>query len=83
MLFFLVYLEPHPRRSTIIRYLAFPAPAVLPGSATSVSLVSKSFPYLVTSLLPYFLFSKFFTSNIYEPPRKCCKQKTYTMAKSL
>jgi hypothetical protein len=41
----------------------------------------KFFPYVLTSLLPYLLFSKFFICNTYESPRKCCKQKTYGVAK--
>jgi len=41
----------------------------------------KTFPYLVTSLPPYFLFSKSFSCNTYGSPRKCCKQKTYALAK--
>src|SRR5216684_5865696 len=41
---------------------------------------SKSFPYLVTSLRPCFLFLKSFICNTYVPPRKCCKQKTYAQA---
>jgi hypothetical protein len=35
----------------------------------------------LTSSLPYVLFSKSFICNTYAPPRKCCKQKTYAMAK--
>ncbi len=42
---------------------------------------SNSFPYLVTSLLPSFLFLKPFSCNTYGSPRKCCKQKTYALAK--
>ena len=34
-----------------------------------------------TSLLPYLLFGKSFSCNIYTSPRKCCKQKTYGIAK--
>ena len=41
----------------------------------------KTFPYLVTSLPPYFRFSKSFSCNTYRSPRKCCKQKTYAAAK--
>src|SRR5713226_3855076 len=55
---------------------------VPPASVSSRSLVSKSFPYLVTSLPPYFLFSKSFNCNTYGYPCKCCKQKTYGLAKS-
>ncbi len=40
----------------------------------------KSFPYLVTSLPPSFLL-KSFSCNTYESARKCCKQKTYVLAK--
>ena len=41
----------------------------------------RPFPYLVTSLLPFSLFLKSFSRNTYGSPRKCCKQKTYGMAK--
>ena len=40
-----------------------------------------SSPYLVTSLSPYFHFSKSFSCNTYGSPRKCCKQKTCGSAK--
>src|SRR5258708_30101631 len=80
-----VYSASHPRR---VRN-SFPGltpslcPALVPpASVSSRSLVSKSFPYLVTSLLPYFLFSKSFNCNTYGSPCKCCKQKTYGLAKS-
>src|SRR6266851_8927102 len=41
----------------------------------------RPFPYLVTSLLPFSLFLKSFSRNTYGSPRKCCKQKTYGLAK--
>src|SRR5712664_4960428 len=41
----------------------------------------RPFPYVVTSLLPFSLFLKSFSRNTYGPPRKCCKQKTYGLAK--
>ncbi len=44
-------------------------------------LFSRPFPYLVTSLLPYLFLSKSFICNTYASPRKCCKQKTYGLAK--
>jgi hypothetical protein len=45
------------------------------------ALVRKSSPHLAISLPPYFLFSKSFICNTYASPRKCCKQKTYGLAK--
>ena len=41
----------------------------------------RPFPYLVTSLLPFSLFLKSFSRNTYGSTRKCCKQKTYGLAK--
>src|SRR5216684_7457460 len=49
--------------------------AAEPGA--SISLVT----YVLTPLLPSRLFSKSFSCNTYESPRKCCKQKTYGPAK--
>jgi hypothetical protein len=60
------------------------SPKPLPYLVTSLSpcfLLLKPFPYLVTSLLPCFLLLKSFSCNTYESPRKCCKQKTYGLAK--
>ena len=39
------------------------------------------FPYIIASLLPYIFFSKSFTCKTYGGSRKCCKQKTYGLAK--
>ena len=41
----------------------------------------ESCPYLFISLLPCFLLLKSFSCNTYGSPRKCCKQKTYGLAK--
>src|SRR5260370_14545241 len=49
--------------------------AAEPGA--SISLVT----YVLTQLLPSRLFSKSFSCNTYESPRKCCKQGTYGIAK--
>src|SRR5216684_8276225 len=38
-------------------------------------------PYLLTYLLPYLPFPKSLSCNTYASPRKCCKQKTYGLAK--
>jgi hypothetical protein len=59
----------------------FPVWNVSPVPAMSRTPITKSLPYFVTSLRPYFLSSKFFSWNTYGPPRKCCKQKTYSGAK--
>ncbi len=53
-----------------------------PASPNPVeALARKSSPYFASSLPPYFLFSKSFICNTYASPRKCCKQKTYGLAK--
>ena len=42
---------------------------------------TKSLSYVVISLGPHFPFPKSFSCNTYVAPGKCCKQKTYSLAK--
>src|SRR5437870_9567538 len=55
-----------------------------PRASRGVGLVllqALSLPRCVLASRRCFIFSKSFICNIYAPPRKCCKQKTYSKAK--
>jgi hypothetical protein len=80
---YFLFSKPFPYLVTsLLPYFLFSKPfPYLVTSLLPYFLFSKPFPYLVTSLLRYLFLSKFFICNTYAAPRKCCKQKTYGLAK--
>src|SRR5712664_271696 len=60
---------------------AFPRPASHARPPRGPSYSSKIFPSLPVTFLATERPRKSFSCNTYGPPRKCCKQKTYSRAK--
>ncbi len=83
-------MNPRPLFDSFRRHLS-PAPGPRPGFLTrpanharppgSPSNSSKVFPSLPLTFSPTVRLRKSFSRNTYRSPRKCCKQKTYGMAK--